>query len=812
EEELLAMQEEFLGQQRRPAANVARVSHRNGSGAQLRAYGSTAVQHTQRNQLQSLYPVQNSTAFEGRTMGPRFREALPGLGDGGGDGGPGGNIRGDEDLALSTEQELLQMQDDFISRNSQPAAKVTRLTRRGPPASAEVPVATTSVAAPGASGSADGAFTGGEPGGIRESQAPRPRLNKGEPAVSASVAAAQVVSQYSEHAEPVKGGVEAFAKTTVVAAAAAAAASVTRLTRVEEPPPPPPPPPRQEREPTSILGPIEGLLGDVVERRPSPSQAPTAPRAGPVLVRDVVAPFPEVPLPVGAALSEAYGRAGASFPEAMHRRQSKFALSRKTKQQSQSLEQQAAPRTTVSHPSAGPPRSPPPASQGDAVLVPATTSTLTNCSLLPSGPVSATATSADQHVAACVHVHDTVDSGGGTGTGGGGGCGGESRGELGAIGEQNREAVARMRPEEVAAALEELSSRMAPEALEFLRRRGAQRLTQRQQPQPRPQPQPEQFRIPGLDQAQVPAPAPAGGGSARLAGDRVSLAPGRGDMRSVSSMASCATQEDSNVVLDSALRALTAGGAAGPEGRGEGGAALPASVAAPGNLVGALPIGALVTAQRQQQQTGAAAGLLLGKGGRSGGAEAAAGQGGAAPAAEPSPRSVGSPADPRLVARLRFDLDGAVVDVQGPEEVFVEEEVLLRDHLRRDEGSVPPGYTLGELLVLCRSAVAAQRVAGLAAIADLAAIARPRPEDLQMYVPRAAASLGRVSATADDVTWTPGQMIRRFVPIPEHLRDRAPAYSVSWQEVWQFFVSELGLAAHLRLALDDDRPAVLAAA
>ena len=40
----------------------------------------------------------------------------------------------------------------------------------------------------------------------------------------------------------------------------------------------------------------------------------------------------------------------------------------------------------------------------------------------------------------------------------------------------------------------------------------------------------------------------------------------------------------------------------------------------------------------------------------------------------------------------------------------------------------------------------------------------------------------------------------------------APACSVSWQEVWQFFISELGLVAHLRLALDDDRPAVVAAA
>ncbi|GIL43289.1 hypothetical protein Vafri_1074, partial [Volvox africanus] len=365
------------------------------------------------------------------------------------------------------------------------------------------------------------------------------------------------------------------------------------------------------------------LLGDIVERQPAPARPLIAPRAGPVMVRDVVTPFPEVPLPVAGALSGAYGGAGTSFPEAMHRRQSKFALSRKTKQQSQSLEQQSAPRSTASLPSAVPHGAPAPAVRGDAALVPATSSTLSNWSVLPSGPVSATATSADQHDAACVHVRDTVDSGGGGGFGGGVGDGGEAREELGAIGEQNREAVARMRPEEVAAALEELSSRMGPQALEFLRRRGAQRLTQLQQPQLQSQlqPQPEQFRSPGLGQAQAPATAPAARGSARLSGDLASLAPGRGAMRSISSMASCATQEDSNAVMDSALRALTAGGAARPESTGRGGAALPASVAAPGSLVGSLPIGAFVTAQQQQQQTGAAAGQRLDSGGKSGGAE-----------------------------------------------------------------------------------------------------------------------------------------------------------------------------------------------
>lgn len=33
---------------------------------------------------------------------------------------------------------------------------------------------------------------------------------------------------------------------------------------------------------------------------------------------------------------------------------------------------------------------------------------------------------------------------------------------------------------------------------------------------------------------------------------------------------------------------------------------------------------------------------------------------------------------------------------------------------------------------------------------------------------------------------------------------------VAWQELWHFYVSELGLACHLRLALDDDRADVAA--
>ncbi len=95
----------------------------------------------------------------------------------------------------------------------------------------------------------------------------------------------------------------------------------------------------------------------------------------------------------------------------------------------------------------------------------------------------------------------------------------------------------------------------------------------------------------------------------------------------------------------------------------------------------------------------------------------------------------------------------------------------MRDQLRRDEGSAPLGYTLGELLVLCRSAVAAQRVAGLTLIAELCCMARPRAEDLRMHAPAAAAGAGK-QGQQDGAGWGPGQMLYRFVPIPEELRDR----------------------------------------
>lgn len=79
-------------------------------------------------------------------------------------------------------------------------------------------------------------------------------------------------------------------------------------------------------------------------------------------------------------------------------------------------------------------------------------------------------------------------------------------------------------------------------------------------------------------------------------------------------------------------------------------------------------------------------------------------------------------------------------------------QVLMRDSLRRDEGTAPEGYTLGELLVLCRSAVPSQRTAGLMLVAELLCSARPRAED--------------ASDSSPD-----GRMELRYVQLPAGLPD-----------------------------------------
>ncbi|KXZ56676.1 hypothetical protein GPECTOR_1g609 [Gonium pectorale] len=632
-------------------------------------------------------------------------------------GGPDGSVRGDEDLFIDTEEDLLRMQqhdrvlvadfqfsEEFMAQHSQPAAKVTRIG--------------SAAAASGASASAP--------------RSSSPKTSRGQPA--APVTSWPVADPTERAADP------------------DAPDAATE--------------PHQER--SSILEPIPGLLGNIVERPTAPPGPPPGAVAagvvGPPVVRDVVAPFPDAELPSSSA-------AAAPFPEATHRRQSKFALSRKAK-----LHQGSQPEGAVgSGPGPSGPSVPPRPSAGSRPAAAAAGSgALSSWSIQPTAPTTAAgcvptsaappALPADELAAALAAAPGRL----GRRAGDGGGDGGDAQvaGQLGSIGERNAEAVARMTPDEVAAALEELSSRISPGAMEFLRKRGAQRLKHQQQTGasasgPAAAAAAAAAGVAGLGMAPLGA-LPRGAGGASFAADP-------------EVPASCSTQEDGNALIDGALRALTSNG--GKAGTGQG---LPASVAAPGSAVGSISLGALAAAQQRQREQQQAEGEQRAHAHRGGepGTTAGAEAGGV-----PQPR--GSPADPRLVARLRFDVDGSVVDVQAPEDMFVEEEVLLRDQLRRDEGSAPPGYTLGELLVLCRSAVAAQRTAGLSCLAGLMASARPRPEDLSMHAPPS---------------------------VVERVDAEVPAHSVSWQEVWQFAVSELGLVAHLRLALDDERPAVVAAA
>ncbi len=226
-----------------------------------------------------------------------------------------------------------------------------------------------------------------------------------------------------------------------------------------------------------------------------------------------------------------------------------------------------------------------------------------------------------------------------------------------------------MQPDQVAAAVDELAGRLAPGALEFLRRRGAQRLAQGTAAAAQQEAGVQQRRNHGQVQgesAAVGAPTVRMGGEAGagegLLGPRGPRGGGRvrdllaATGQGAAEAASCASQADTNALLDGALRAITEGRAGG----------VSAAAAAPDSALGATPIEALVRQQQQQQQqqqgtTGA------------GSAPVAAGSGqGPGPGQQ---GAGGTPADPRLVARLRFDMGGVVVGVQAPDDTFREEEV-----------------------------------------------------------------------------------------------------------------------------------------
>jgi hypothetical protein len=174
-------------------------------------------------------------------------------------------------------------------------------------------------------------------------------------------------------------------------------------------------------------------------------------------------------------------------------------------------------------------------------------------------------------------------------------------------------------------------------------------------------------------------------------------------------------------------------------------------------------------------------------------------------------------------------------------------QVLLRDQLRRDEGSVPEGYTITELLLLARSSLPAHRVAALRMLAAVLMRARPpavsMPE-LEAVITATSAGAGRAAAVTGTPSNTgqgtsPAAQQLLYVHIPEEILadlqavaaakqqigqqgqqqqalSPAPTQpqhpSVTWASVWHYLVKELGAASHLRLALDDAHTPVAGAA
>ena len=135
----------------------------------------------------------------------------------------------------------------------------------------------------------------------------------------------------------------------------------------------------------------------------------------------------------------------------------------------------------------------------------------------------------------------------------------------------------------------------------------------------------------------------------------------------------------------------------------------------------------------------------------------------------------------------------------------------MRDALRVDEGSVPEGYTLTELLLLARSSLANHRALALRMLADILRRARPsrlsfiKPEPVELHelVPTPAAP------APTPVGSTPTMLSDLVGCSTTKTRSAATVY---WRNVWQYAEHDLPVAPHLRLALDDDCAPVVAAA
>jgi hypothetical protein len=140
-------------------------------------------------------------------------------------------------------------------------------------------------------------------------------------------------------------------------------------------------------------------------------------------------------------------------------------------------------------------------------------------------------------------------------------------------------------------------------------------------------------------------------------------------------------------------------------------------------------------------------------------------------------------------------------------------QVLQRDAVRADEGSVPEGYTLTEILLLARSSMPNQRAIGMRMLSDVLRSARPsmctllHPTRVSLTeIAVLPPSLAESSAKRGPASAPSGHAVPSPAPVPTAVQPPL------WKDVWQYTVHDLVVAPHIRLALDDDSAPVVAAA
>ncbi|GAX82221.1 hypothetical protein CEUSTIGMA_g9649.t1 [Chlamydomonas eustigma] len=411
----------------------------------------------------------------------------------------------------------------------------------------------------------------------------------------------------------------------------------------------------------------------------------------------------------------------AAFPDASHRHKSKFSLSRKP-----------APTSSVQTSSTVPTSAP------TASLSSTTT---------PSAMVAESTTTSAAGASVLARSLQTPISGGV---------------DMKSISSETTEMLNSMGPEGVAAALEEVSSRLSVETLQFLRARGAKKAA-----------------ATAGSAGQVP-PGPAAAG--HVAGYSSSSAPSPAKV-SAAEEHGCMVAERSGA---QANKAVLEAGSTKKTGYDESNASSLSSTAGAAAATTAAGEGMkMISKQHPNPQEDDS---ILEDGGK------------------------WLVADPRLEARLRFDLHAVVLSIQPEHDKITQEQVLQRDAMRADEGLVPQGYTLTEILLLARSSMPNQRAMAMRMLCDVLKSARPSRCTL-LHPTRVPISETAVQSSHAEGT-------KRSLPVPESSDNATPSQSKMpsavhpplWHDVWQYAVHDLAVAPHIRLALDDDSAPVVAAA